>query len=210
MSVSAAGTWALAQTADGRLARVNTAATDPPTVLAASGADRRALVASDGRVLIATGAALAWWTGAAAPAPYVTLPHAVSALFPLDDAHAIARDAALRAYLVDLRTPRVELLDPAPADALSRTRDAGLVALSLADGARIVDLAGDTSWRVARAHPHTGDFVLTPDGGYLYMPGPRGLAVWPIHAPRSPAETAHWLDSLTNAHWDAAAHAPEW
>jgi hypothetical protein len=191
----------------------------------------RLQVALDGTVLVATGAVVRAWRPGGALESLVTLARPVVALELATAAagagHLLVMDEDRAMSLLDLARPSAVTQIEGPG-LMRRTPDAsgapvrlalapasGTVVVASRGGVDVIDPIARHRWTLtdaplsetatrgtARAYR---DPQISADGTRVIARLDGALYAWPIAVPASPAETARWVDGLTNATLDAPA-----
>jgi serine/threonine protein kinase len=177
----------------------------------------------DGTVLFAEGPVIRAWRPDGRVDRHAELPHNVVTIGRAGPGHLLAVLDDDSPWLVDLAVPgKIEETESIGTTArraddkrqqatvqLSLAVDTGTLAATQNGGIRIVDAPGRYSWTLVEQppspslyDPSTATYTqprISPDGTRVIARLPTGLVTWILPVPRSPAETAQWLDSLTNA-----------
>jgi serine/threonine protein kinase len=216
--------WAAGLFAGGMLWRKNLATGVEATTSNVT-TDIHLQVLRDGTVLFAEDRAIRAWRPSGLVEKHAELPRKIVTIGLAGDGHLLAVLEDDAAWLVDLAAPnKVEETesigtsvrrddDPRPKGKdkiqLSMAADTGTLVIPHAGGVRIVDAPRHFTWTLSEQPPSPSlhDPSTTPytqpristDGTRVIAKLPTGLVTWAIPMPPGPAETAKWVESLTNA-----------
>ncbi len=218
--------WAAALFGDGTLWRRNLA-TGAEARTANVGTTVHLQVLRNGTVLFAEGRAIRAWRPNNAVDTHAELPRQVVTIGLAGPAHLLAVLDDDSAWLVDLAVPnRVEETESVGSTArprddprgrakvpLSIAADTGTLVVPSNGGIRVVDPIGRHTWALAVQppaeslyDPSTATYLhprISADGTRVIARLPDGLVTWSIAVPGGTAETARWMDAMTNAAIDA-------
>ncbi|HEY4055181.1 MAG TPA: hypothetical protein VGM39_01190, partial [Kofleriaceae bacterium] len=175
-------------------------------------------VGPDGVVFAALGTDLVRWDGGADIAHHATLPVAVSRLADAPASlYAFATDGTL--YSIDPARPGAvtDTREVLGASRAAMSPETGLIAITERGSIDLLDPASQQRWRLAGAEMSKFTNVLISRSGRRVIAISRlsrdfqsSLVTWPIELPSTAAETAAWLDKMTNAVTVAGAKSLDW
>ena len=167
-------------------------------------------VTSDRDVFVAIGAELWRWPATGTElVRHATLPVAITSLRAIGADHLLATSERGAAYVVSTDTPDVRDLRETLAPTTSVSA-AGLVAVLDRGAIDILDpLIEPPRWRLASAATYA-DAQIASDGRRVLAKTGGTLVVWDLALPVNAAETAAWLDRMTNAVTGSGAKTLGW
>jgi WD40 repeat protein len=193
------GPWVVATYAD-RALRIDTR-TGSTTSLAEALDPRHAILLPSGAVFFLSERAVRRWDPDGGVTDHAKLPDVGSMIANLDADHALVA-AGAESYVIDLAHPQQFVPTPIMVgDGFALAPKAGLIAVSAeSGGVNLLDVTAPTApWRAARLVVSSEVPHISSDGRYIYVFAADSIAIWPIELPRSLAETATWIDAMTNA-----------
>ena len=229
--------WAAALFGDGTLWRRNLA-TGAETTAAGVQTTVHLQVLRDGTVLFADGRAVRALRPGGAVEPHAELPRKIVTIGLAGPDHLLAILDDDSTWLVDVRAPnRVEETEsvgtsarvagtPRPQEPayLSMAQDTGALVVSASGGISVVDAPGHHTWPLA-VQPSPPSLYVPSTATYnqprISADGTRVIArlvetrtvelvTWSIPMPQGGAETAKWVESLTNAATDPQRSKLTW
>ena len=191
-----------AHLADGGLWRTRLAGREPTTTPLPRAATTNLLVTSTGDAFIAIGAELLRWPASARdPVLHAKLPASVGHLAAIGEDHLIASGASTT-YLVALATPAVTDLEGSALDSLEARASVSTTGLVVVLDHGAIDVIDPriqpARWRLASGQTFV-DVQIANDGRRILAKAGSTLLVWDLGLPSTAAETATWLDGMTNA-----------
>jgi hypothetical protein len=175
-------------------------------------------IGPDGVVFAALGTDLVRWDGGTDIAHHAVLPVAISRLADAPASlYAFATDGSL--YSIDPARPNsvTDTREVLGASRASMSPETGLIAINDRGAIDLLDPASQQRWRLAGAEMSKFSNVVISRSGRRVIAVSRlshdfqsSLVTWPIELPSTPAETAAWLDKMTNAVTVAGAKSLDW
>jgi hypothetical protein len=212
-SLAVRGNWVAAAFADGVVWRKDLAGTDAKLALPA--AEQRPLaVAGDGSVVIGVGSELRVWRATGKVETLARFPRDVSGVSLPAPGVAVAVTLDGSAQLVDLSsgtiTNRVAVSERAALDG-----DGSLIAAPIASGGvEVVDALTGWKWPLVTQQKGVqrpfGLVEVARDGARVLGVSDEALVVWTLGLPKTPDETASWLERTTNAVLDTPSGPLSW
>jgi hypothetical protein len=212
-----AARWVVTALADGTLVRHDLSSgtqTQTRGGVFSPGLDVTA-AASGGDVYFAAGATLRRWTPEGHLSDFGTLPRPIQATHLLNDEHILVVTDDGSKYLAGVSTRRFVRM---PAFGATYTWASLAATLIVADdgtgGIIVLDTVANASFKIARATPSNATPDITSDGSTVIMRDAAldstAIAFWRLELPWTAEETARWVDSLTNATFDARTGTLGW
>jgi hypothetical protein len=170
-------------------------------------------IAADGRVFYPSGTSVRTWFPEGRVAEHARVPTPLAAVFA--QAHtgiALTEDGA--GYAIDLDAPgKVTSVLPTGAKGVTIAHDVGLAVFQTSgDNGEIVDLVAGKRWPLMSRDKSLllRDLTMSADGTIVMAVKEKTALVWRITLPQTAAETARWLDALTNASADLGTTTLTW
>jgi hypothetical protein len=198
--------WLAAQFEDGTLWRrnVDTGKDDWREHALAPGDRMTVQLATSGQVFAARDRRMFVWELDGTLTDHATLPAPVFELTPFTTTDVVVVTADRAAYLVSLtERNRVHATISAGVELAALASERGFAVATHDDGhLDVVDLLGGVQWSLGRLNNAAvhASAQISPRGDLVVSQlGQSELLLFPLDVPDSPAETARWLDELTNA-----------
>ena len=213
-------TWVAAAFTDGTLWRENVTANEAATASQPIKVTSGLLLLSDGTVMFGEGRVLRAWRPDGSIDAHAELPGPAAELGIAGTGPVIAITNQGATYVVELDArDRVTEVDAINAGKIAMSAETGTYVVSTADGFDVVDPIARHRWTLGRTKgvPYR-DPKISADGRRVMAhttkraDGEDGAAVivWTLPDPPSTADTAKWLDAMTNAIIDPATGRLSW
>jgi hypothetical protein len=164
--------------------------------------DGKLIVGPDGSVLFLHGNEVHAWGADGALRPLAKAPKPLDDLGEAGTSHVIAFAGDTTMYDIARDAPHelTEALPNLDGASAAMSPDSGLLVVLNHGAIDIVDPLGHQQWTLAPANGVTFAFpAISPDGRRILAQTSHALVLWSLELPTGPAETATWLEAMTNA-----------